>query len=388
LTGRYSHTTGVYDNDILGYPAFDEADTVATRLQAVGYSTSMISAKYLNGYEDLHVPPGWEDWHVIKEPLDEQNLYFYNYILNDNGVGTFHGTLSEDYSTDVLASKADQFIRNVPQTQPFFLFFGVGAPHRPALPAPRHVGALASHTFTAPPSFNERNVSDKPAWVRGLRRPTWDQVSVRRYHESLIAVDEAVGTVVTALEQTGRLSNTLIVFTSDNGFMFGEHRWPSKLAAYEESIRVPMVVRADFLGLSARTEARQALNIDLAPTFLSLASTSAPADGQPLLSVLQNQSVPWRTDFLIEHVTNPTNNWVPAAIPAYCAVRGQRFVYVNYLGTGEEELYDLSRDPYQMKSVHAAATYAAVLTQARLRRQQLCEPSPPLARPTSGEAVD
>jgi N-acetylglucosamine-6-sulfatase len=164
-----------------------------------------------------------------------------------------------------------------------------------------------------------------------------------------------------------------VILTSDNGLLHGEHRWAKKEAPYEEAIRVPLVLRWDAAGWEAGTELPSvfALNIDLAPTIADAARASRPArEGASLLAPLDGDLGGWREDFLIEHMegTNP--------VPTYCAVRSARWKYVRY-ATGEEELYDLDSDPFELESLAASAPHAGVLDEQRSRLRELCSPPPP-----------
>ena len=186
----------------------------------------------------------------------------------------------------MFAGYADSFIRTSDPEQPLFLYFTPYGPHEPATAAPRHLSAFPNLAPYRPPNFDEADVSDKPAYIRAIPRLTASQISrenmIRRKQlQTLLSVDDAVGTIVRALSDTGRLSNTMIVFMSDNGFSYGEHRWGTtgamnKQVPYEESIRVPYVVRYDPLTPFARTDPNLVLNIDLAPTFAALGGVAAP----------------------------------------------------------------------------------------------------------------
>src|SRR6185437_343203 len=149
---------------------------------------------------------------------------------------------------------------------------------------------------------------------------------------ALLGVDDAVGTIIKALSDTGKLSNTLILFMSDNGVLLGEHRWRFKKVPYEQAIRVPLIVRYDpVTGGQASTRNALVANIDVAPTFAAAAGLTAPgADGQSLLPLLTDPAAPWRKQFLIEH--EDSDNFV--YVPPYCAVRNQRYLYLDY-GSGE-----------------------------------------------------
>jgi arylsulfatase A-like enzyme len=378
LTGQYSHSTHVYWNHPPhgGFPSFKwhEHSTVATWLQKAGYTTALIG-KYLNHYAKAgragYVPPGWTVW----DGMAIDTVRYYNYSLDENGKVVRYDHRPQDYSTNVLTQKAVQTIH---QTKgPLFLYFSTSAPHGPANPAPRDTRSFAGLKPYRPPNFDEKDVSDKPAWVRGLPRFTAAKAARidefrRLQFQSLRDIDRSVERIVHALQATGRLRNSMIVFTSDNGIAWGEHRWTGKKDAYEESIRVPMVVRYDPLVHQPERDQHLVLNIDLAPTFAQLAGTSAPgAEGMSLLPLLQSQDASWRSDFLIEHLADPQ-----APIPTFCAVRSERFLYVVYQ-TGEEELYDLQSDPYELTNRAADPTEASTLVQMRMRAKQLCNPPPP-----------
>ena len=270
LTGRYSHSNGVYTNKNGqphgGFRAFDDRSTVATWLDEAGYRTAMLG-KYFNGYEGPYVPPGWDRWFATYV-----NGAFYDYLATDDGVVRTYGSDAADYGTTVLATEAVRFIESTPADTPLFLYFAPHAPHEPAMAAPGDRRAYTDLGAWRPPNYDEADVSDKPAYIRD--QPRMDAVASARIDEfrrsqyaSLLAVDRAVGTIVDALEQRGRLSNTLIVYTSDNGMLWGEHRWGTKLVPYEESIHVPFIVRFDPMIGSPREDEHLVVNIDLAPTI-------------------------------------------------------------------------------------------------------------------------
>ena len=382
LKGAYAHTTGVYNNEgpYSPFVVFDDRSTVATWLQGGGYQTALIG-KYFNAYDEsraAYVPPGWSRW-VAFATTDVGGGRYYDYGLSLDGTLVSRGSATTDYSTDVLAGYADSFIRTADPKQPLFLYFTPYGPHEPATAAPRHLNAYPNLAPFRPPSFDEPDVSDKPAYIRAIPRLTTSQISrenlIRRKQlQTLLSVDDAVGTIVRALADTGRLGNTMIVFMSDNGFLYGEHRWGTtgsmnKQVPYEESIRVPYVVRYDPLTPVARTDPNLVLNIDLAPTFAELAGVAAPgAEGRSLLPLLTTPSTPWRSDFLVEHhLTN---------LPSYCAVRSSTATYVRY-ATGEEELYLLTSDPYELVNRATDATQQALMASMRARARALCSPPPP-----------
>ncbi|HLB61304.1 MAG TPA: sulfatase [Actinomycetota bacterium] len=371
LTGKYSHSTGVYNNT--GFTTFDDGSTVATWLHDGGYRTGLIG-KYLNQYQGPYVPPGWDRWVAFRR----HNYRRFSLVVD--GAEVKYPRSRGAYSTDVLADEADAFIRGTDPSQSLFLMFTPYAPHEPAIPAERHEDAFAGLGPWRPESFNERNVSDKPAHVQAL--PPLDKerkVELRRFrrnqYRTLLAVDEAVARILTALEETGRLSTTLVVFAADNGYTWGEHRWEGKVVSYEESVRVPFVLRYDPLAPADTTDGRIALNVDLAPTFAELAGVAAPdAEGSSLLPLLSPGPVAWRSDFLIEH--GQLSSDPGSLIPPFCAVRTATMIYAYY-STGEDELYDLVADPFQLVNEAARSQWADEVATLRGRLAELCSPSPP-----------
>ncbi|MDP9301361.1 MAG: sulfatase-like hydrolase/transferase [Actinomycetota bacterium] len=400
LTGKYSHGTDVYSNipPHGGFQTFvtslhEDRHTVATWLQGAGYHTGLVG-KYLNGYsvkKASYVSPGWDVWDALTlngSNGGEGTGGYYDYNMSIGGVPAYYGTAESDYSTDVLSNYATDFIQNAPTDQPLFLYFAPRAPHGPATPPARYADALANVPPLRTPSYNEEDVSDKPAYIQAI--PPWsdslkaseDALYLRQYR-SLLAVDDAVGNILQSLRNTGRLKDTLIVFASDNGLNFGEHRWLGKKVPYEESIRVPIIARYDALTPRAPvTDPRFVLNLDFAPTFAAAGGVSAPgSEGVSFLPLLDDSATQWRSDFLIEHLDPKV-----VKVPAYCAVRDERYIYVEYsttdpLGNREQELYDLQNDPYELSNllITDPANPQVIATRAAMynRMVQLCSPPPP-----------
>jgi len=384
LTGEYSHSTLVYDNvgPYGGFGAFhQDNNTVATWLQGAGYRTGLLG-KYLNGYDTTYIPPGWDEWSAFKGQGDGGGAY-YDYTLNTDGTLVHYGNTDADYSTDVLANQADSFIRNTPGEQPLFLYFSTKAPHSPWTPATKYRNAFKSMRPYRPPNYNEADVSDKPAWVQALpllstARQNQIDSSHKKQYRTLLSVDDAVDKIVTALTDTGRLSNTMIVLMGDNGWSLGEHRWNDKKVVWEESIRVPLVVRYDPVVTGPRTDSHLMTNIDLGPTFADLAGVSAAgAEGIDMMPLMADPNAPWRHDFLIEHLQNHTQR----DFPSFCAVRDdslqpEGYTYVVY-GTGEEELYDLKTDFYELQNLAADPGHVTQRNALRTVAETLCGPPPP-----------
>lgn len=364
LTGQYAHNHGVRTNDAPrgGFPAFRaggrEASTIATWLHGAGYRTALLG-KYLNGYPGdapAHVPPGWDEWFAVYSEQGS-NTYF-NYRANENGRTVVRGNRERDYETDVLAAKAVDLIRRSPvEGPPLFLFIAPAAPHLQAAPAPRHRGTFPGAEAPRVPSFNEEDVSDKPAWARVpplLRRHvTAVDRLYRKRLQTLLALDELVERVVQALAARGELDDSYIFFASDNGFFLGEHRINlGKAAPYEESIRVPLIVRGPVVA-AGRLVDRLALNVDLAPTFAEIAGAQVPdfVDGRSLLPLLGTAPAPasWRSEALLEFWGGEGER-----VPGYGALRTAAHLYVEY-ATGERELYDLAKDPFELQNLSQKA---------------------------------
>ena len=371
LTGRYSHTTGVYANSAPdgGWSSFQssESNTIATALHRVGYRTALIG-KYINGYggEAAYVPPGWDRWFATTG----SGRYFDYTVYDDDRGHINYGSLPREYSTDVLRKQAVAFIQRAPQGTPLFLVVTPFAPHAPAIAAPRHEGTFASAPVPLGPAVNESDVSDKPAYIANQPVGFFGTVRTRTRNqwESLLAVDELVSRIVNTLADTGRADNTLVIFTSDNGLSSREHRWGGKQVPYEESIRVPMIVSLPG-EIPAGTMSRALVsNVDLAPTIADFAGTSISADGVSMRPLLTGVASSIRDSVLLEHLQRVE------AVPTYCGVRTPSFTFVHY-ATGEEELYDLAKDPRQLQNVVSVRPNKA--TQLRALTDSLCQPVPP-----------
>ncbi|MDQ4143921.1 MAG: sulfatase [Actinomycetota bacterium] len=368
LTGRYSHSTGVYTNSPPhgGFAAFEDDSTIATWLDEAGYRTALVG-KYFNGYADAeYIPPGWNVWNAFTGKRGNGGA-FYHYALSVNGERRTFRSKPRDYSTDVLAKKALRFIET--SDNPFFLYFAPYAPHGMQA-APRHQGMFEGLQIEHSPSYNEKNVSDKPRWVRKLDFVS-DTGRWARVLETLLAVDEAAGRMVRTLREQGELDNTFIAFLSDHGRGRGEHRWLEKSDPYRGSTQIPYIVRYDRLIQNPRKDGHLLLNLDIAPTIARLAGVPSPgAEGASFVPLLQSPEASWRGDFLLEHLEDKRG------VPSYCGVRTENHLYVAY-DTDEEELYDLNKDPYELKNVAEDDAYRPHLDYLRRRVRELCSPPPP-----------
>lgn len=430
LTGQYAHNHGVRGNKppFGGYGRFRGAGrTVPVALQRAGYRTIHIG-KYLNGYgRDVPatVPPGWTDW---RGSIDPTTYRYWNYTLNVNGTPRTYGTADRDYQTDVYAGLADGVIRREARIGgPFYLSVAFLAPHsglgrdgagtdgqaeedaagnpgqpltrrrRPQrraagiglpAPAPRYAGAFAAAPLPRPPSFDEADMSDKPSAFRAQPRfapAVTNRIarSWRARRATLLAVDDAVQRIHDTLRATGQLRNTVIVFTSDNGFFHGEHRRPNgKVLVYEPSVRVPLLLAGPGIPRGQRRGALVA-NVDLAATILDVARARPPRrlDGRSLVPIARSARLRTHRDLLLE-------TGAGAGRANYSAVRTPRFKYVEY-ATGEQELYDLARDPFELRSRHRDPAYGRIRAELRrrLRVLQRCAGRTCQVRPRGGRRL-
>jgi arylsulfatase A-like enzyme len=378
LTGRYAHNHGVLSNNPDydgGYGRLRNKHTLAVWMQEAGYKTAQIG-RYLNFYgvlDPTEVPAGWDEWAV---PPGPSTYLMYDYELNQNGELVSYGSEPQDYQTDVYAGLSTQFVRDqAGQDRPFFLSITPLAPHDEndeavpsrldgPRPAPRHRGALADANPPRTPAFDEPDVSDKPESVAKLPRLSAKgrreaEGSYRRRARSLLAVDDLVRDLVRTLRETDQLDDTYLILTSDNGYLLGEHRLKGKIVPYEESIRVPLLVRGP--GVESGTAITgMAANIDLAPTILDLAGAERRrSDGISLALALRGRRPLPRRAILLE---NLDRSRVPKQ-RLYEGVRTPRWSYLEF-DNGETELYDLAEDPAQLENL--AEDPRARSTRARL----------------------
>ncbi len=443
LTGRYAHNHNVRGNvppngGFTGFKARGAySHNLATWLQGAGYRTIHIG-KFLNGYGDepfdegKDVPPGWSAWHSVLRA--DTNHYFYGYTLNNNGVldGPYGDPGSWEtreygerddfgcpsaplegkpclYETDRFNTIAWEELTQTSPEQPFYLQLDYTAPHgdfrRPAGPEPatRHYG-----TFTGAPyphgrseGFNEGNVNDKPRFIReapylsGLDIHTY-RVYYQKALESLRSVDEGVKLIVDTLGGLQRLRNTYIIFTSDNGFFYGEHRLTGgKFLAYEPATHLPLLIRGP--GIKPNTSTGElAANIDIAPTVLELAGVNADKsiDGRSLVPYMRDASLRSRRPILFEsfvetadveangeppaqRARRSTGDEAGASIVAppkdYLGIRLGAYKYIEW-PSGEKELYDITKDPYELNNIARVPNFSPIraFLHAQLVRLETC----------------
>src|SRR5215470_12317081 len=335
---------------------------MATLLHDAGYRTVLLG-KYLNGNQNtapaFYIPPGWDEWY---SPYAGNPYSEYNYTLNENGTLKTYGATAADYLTDVIHAKAVDFIKRVPSSQPLFVYFATYAPHSPYTPAPRHATLFPNIKAPRPPSFNEADTTDKPDYIK--TRPLLTQTQIDNIDEAyrnrlraLQAVDEAIGDLIATLSATGRLSNTYIVFTADNGYHMGEHRLlPGKYTPYETDLHVPLIIRGPGVAAGV-SRSEYTADLDLAETFAELAGVPplSFSDGRSLRPLFSSVSPgSWRRSLLLEEFGTgefdpPDERPSPrepldkqdlatvVPIPSYSGFQAPGYKYIEYK-SGEKEL--------------------------------------------------
>jgi N-acetylglucosamine-6-sulfatase len=399
LTGQYSKNHGVLSNQppLGGYAKFAPTakNALPVWLQKAGYRTAHVG-HYPQGYNLSTVPPGWSNWYGAADNGA------YGFTLNENGRLVHYGSTNSvvdprTYSTDVESRKAVAFVRRTaPLKKPFFLSVAPFAPHAEfedpgpngcqcsgnnPRAAPRDEGTFASEPLPKPPSYDEADVSDKPLLTRSMTPipPIGETAITNNYRarlEALQSVDDMVGKMVKTLRKRGELKNTVFIFTSDNGWLQGEHRWRAgKVLPYEPSIKVPLIISGPGLPKGQHRDQLVA-NVDLAPTILDFAGAKArrKEDGISLRPQLRSARTGFGRPILLEGYFNAGNEYGSQSQRiVFQGVRTDRYMYAKY-ETGEEELYDLQNDPYELQSRHNDPAYASTKASlsALLTKLQAC----------------
>lgn len=438
LTGKHSHLHGVRDN----YTEFDgEQWTFPKALQRAGYQTAMIGKWHLKSD-----PTGFDHWDI----LPGQGKYYRPKFRTASGEREVPGYVTDittKLATDWLSGESapgNPGASARKPDQPFLLMMHHKAPHRPWAPAPRHLKAFIDKelpepatlfddyaTRTSAPIDAEMRISqmrlgmDLKVWQAGNKHRDWlynhmddaerqaweSQVDPRfkKFHEAeltgkpltrwlwrqyledylgcIAAVDESVGKVLDCLEEAGLAENTVVIYTSDQGFYLGEHGWFDKRFMYEQSLRTPLLIRWP-TGISRdaiangkpRTEDRIVSNIDFAATFVELANTKMDekSNGRSLVPVLKGTATPkWRSDFYYHYHEGPDRDH---AVARHDGVTDGSTKLIHFYELDEWELYDLSKDPYELKNCYADPAYSEHrdrMTSALLnRRKKLGVPLP------------
>jgi arylsulfatase A-like enzyme len=349
LTGLQPHNHGVLGNRKGGYAVYQtlEGNALPVWLTDAGYYVGHVG-KFINNYGKIapkHVPPGYADWRAMAS----EKLSYTDFRLNENGTLVRYD--SGEYTTDVFVEKVLNFLGAAPE--PYALFFWPNAPHLPATPDEQDKGTFANVDMPIHPNFNEANVADKPQYIRDLPLLDADQIAAiqdvwRSRAECLQSLDRGIAAIVNALEVSGQIDNTHIAFTSDNGFLLGEHRVnDQKDLLYEECIRVPLLWRQP--GGQFGTRDNIVSNLDVTAAFVELAGATPGRvlDGTSLVPLLSNPSAPWNSATLLQ-------------CTLVAGVATNHYRYAVWSETGEAELYDLSGDPYELKNVAGKPEYAKI----------------------------
>ena len=364
LTSQYAHQHGIIDN---GWVVDrDEQSfrlrTVGADLQHTGYNTAYIGKWHMG---DSPKPrQGWDHWVVM--PGHGQ---YMDCPLNQNGVDT----KPKGYLTDVLTDFALDYIRQ-PHEKPFLLFLAHKAWHEPFEPAERHKNLYAGERIVrAPSALDDYEGNPVLRNRRHLMKPSQaaqPDAMILNQLRAIQAIDDGVGRILKLLEETGQLDRTIIIYTADNGYLWGEYALCDKRVAYDPSIRAPMVIRYPKLIKAGTVVSQLTLNLDLAPTFMELAGAPIPPtyQGKSWLPLFRQNPAPWRSDFLAEYFIEQNHPY----IPSWQAVRTEDWKYIHYPEVkNSDELYNLRSDPYEMKNVIAEPEGKQRLAQLRARLTEL-----------------
>ena len=386
LTGLYPHTNGITDN-LARNEQSHKLETFPKMLHADGYDTAFIG-KWHMGNDDSP-RPGFSTWAGMKgqgEALNpEMNI--------DGERRPFEG-----YVTDILTDLSVDFVTR-PRQSPFLLYVshkalhpnitqrddGSSGPSPSGVPgfiaADRHKDRFADEPVLRRPNSGVAP-TDRPALMRQIgdlpplsAATVTPEQTIHQRQEMLLAVDESVGRIVAAIDQLGELDNTIVVVTSDHGFWYGEHGLSNeRRLAYEEALRIPMMIRYPERISAGLRPSEMVLSIDIAPTMLDLAGVTLPDNlhGMSLVPILEGKNPGWRSSFLVEYYSDTVFERIFRM--GYKAVRTDRHKYIQYVDLeGMDELYDLSADPYELRNVIDDPSYAATLGEMQAELQRLLD---------------
>ena len=388
LTGQYMHHHHVVDNQ---RPVAEGTRFFPEYLQESGYTTGFVG-KWHMGHDNDEPRKGFNHWVSFKG----QGTYF-NPELNINGSRkAFKG-----YTTDILADQALEWLQTRTDEDPFLLYLSFKAVHYPFQPAPRHHGRYDDKAIDYPMTManTESNYQTQSNWIRERRYgihgidhmetgpldkdpvPSFDDL-YHRYCETVHGLDENIGRVLSYLDSSKLMENTLVVYLGDNGFALGEHGFYDKRDAFEESIRIPMLAMAPGLIKPGSKIDAMTLNMDLAPTLLEAANikvqTSMKLDGQSALPWLKGETIPWRDHILYEYHWE----WNFPATPTTLAIREDRFKYVYYHGVWDRNgFYDLQTDPDERVNLINIPSYKQQILSMRTQLFQELDASGGLVLP-------
>ncbi len=360
MTGQYAHRHGIRNNSTK-LPL--DTVTFATLLQRAGYDTAQIGK--------------WHMGSMVERPGYSHSVTFLGQGAYNDPLLLLNGKEQKvrGYVTDLLTDYAVEWLSQK-RSGPFCMHFGHKACHLPVIPAERHKNAFPDAKLPVPASAKD-TLEGKPEWVRKraegktgvVNHPDYD-LNHRNYLRTLLAVDESIGKVLAELERQGTLDSTVIVFAGDNGFFHGEHGLTNKRAMYEESLRIPLLMRYPALVRPGTVTSEMALNIDMAPTFLDLAGLPIPAavQGKSWVPLLSGREKKLRTSFLYEYSIEAGFTDTPSME----GIRTDRWKYIRYPEIHEtDELYDLKADPHEMSNVVNDPAAAGQLKEIKAEFEQL-----------------
>ena len=375
LTGQYMHNHGVVDNNT---PLRPGTTTFPELLQAAGYRTALVGKWHMGGLSD-EPRPGFDHWVSFAgqgtyRPTDRfGNVAMFN--VNGERIP------QRGYITDELTDYAIEWLDAARDAGPWLLYLSHKAVHSNFTPAERHRDQYSDITLELPASATpDKDNAGRPLWVRNQRNsfhgiefpyhdPDTDLLAIQRnYHRTMSAVDDSVGRILGWLDERGESDNTVVIYTSDNGFYFGEHGLIDKRSAYEESMRVPMIVTASGRLPQGKTVSAQVANLDIAPTILDLAGAEIPEqfEGQSFRGLAEGSMDPadWRDETLYEYFWEFNFPHTPTTF----AIRTNDFKLIQYHGIWDtDELYDMRADPLEMNNLIADRNYLDTVVDLRRR---------------------
>ena len=364
LSGLYAHQHKVVDNNS---PVPPGTTYFPQYLQQSGYQTAFVG-KWHMGNDDGGPQPGFDRWVSFRG----QGTYLPGTdSLNVDG----KQVPQKGYISDELTGYALDWLEARDKARPFFVYLSHKGVHSDFVPADRHKGTLATPRLRPPRSqaVSPEQEARRPRWVRdqrnswhGADHPYNTQLDVaeyfQRYAETLRGVDDSIGRVLEYLGSERLLDSTVVVYMGDNGFAFGEHGLIDKRTAYEESMRVPMLMHCPELFRGGRTVDQLVANLDVAPTLLAAAGLTPPGymQGGNVLPLAQGQDVPWRKDLVYEYYWERNYPQTPTLF----ALRGDQYKFIRYYGVWDvDELFDVRADPLEMDNLAYRPEFTAIARQ-------------------------